>query len=185
MLGDSANKSKPPPIARALAGGTVPGIARRIAALPYEGLLVLALVLIAGFPVAGLRGAAPDGMANFLFQTYLLLVTAVYFIWQWQKRGQTLPMKTWRFRVVDQNGQIPSWPRATLRFVCAMIFFGPACIGILLLFFPARISPVVSMWFFLPLVATILYGRFDRDRQFLHDRLAGTQIVDVPPFAKT
>ncbi len=159
-------------------GRRIPGIWRRIAALPYEGLLLLALLLIAGFPFAGLRDAS--GVAHTVFQIYLLLVTALYFVWQWQKRGQTLPMKTWRFQVVDRYGHIPSWKRAGLRFLFAMIFFGPACIGLVLLFFPERLNPVISMWFFLPMMATLLYSRFDRERQFLHDRLAGTQLVDMP-----
>ncbi len=155
-------------------------IFRRLAAIPYEGLLLLALVLIASFPIAGLRGATLDGAGHILFQLYLLLVIAGYFVWHWQRRGQTLAMKTWRIRVVDQQGNILSWRRALLRFFCAALFFGPACVGILLLFFPARLSPVITMWFFFPMVATILYGRFDRERQFLHDRLAGTRLEDAP-----
>ncbi len=162
----------------------VPSVGRRLAAIPYEGLLLLALLLIASFPVAGLRGAALDGTAHIVFQLYLGLVMAAYFVWHWQQRGQTLAMKTWRFRVVDRQGRILSWQRATLRFCCAAIFFGPACAGLLLLFFPGRMSPVITMWFFFPLAATLLYGLFDRDQQFLHDRLAGTQLRDAPPLIK-
>ncbi len=159
----------------------VPSVGRRLAAIPYEGLLLLALVLIAGFPIAGLRGAALDGTAHLVFQLYLGLVIAGYFVWHWQQRGQTLAMKTWRFRVVDRQGRIPTWQRALLRFFCAAIFFAPACAGLLLLFFPGRMSPVITMWFFFPLAATLLYGLFDREQQFLHDRLAGTQLRDAPP----
>lgn len=160
---------------------TVPGIGRRIAAIPYEGLLLIALLLIVSFPFAGHAGKTLDGLGQIFFQVYLLAVTATYFVWQWQKNGQTLAMKTWRFRVVNQFNEIPSWPRALLRFVFAAVFFGPAAIGVLLLFFPGRMSPVISMWFFLPLITTLLYARFDGNHQFLHDRLAGTQLLDAPP----
>jgi uncharacterized RDD family membrane protein YckC len=163
---------------------TVPSITRRLAAIPYEGLLLLALVLIASFPIAGLKGATLAGMPHLLFQLYLFAVTATYFVWQWQKSGQTLPMKTWRFRVVSAADQPITLRRGLIRFICCLIFFGPACVGILLFFFPARLSPVITMWFFLPMIATLLYARFDANRQFLHDRLAGTKLVDAIPAAK-
>jgi uncharacterized RDD family membrane protein YckC len=89
-------------------------------------------------------------------------------------------MKTWRFRVVNVNGKRVSWGRAILRFFSALFCFGPACAGVLLLFFPARLSPLITMWAFFPLMATVLYARFDVDGQFLHDRLAGTRIEDAP-----
>ena len=90
-------------------------------------------------------------------------------------------MKTWRFRVVDATGRALSFKRALSRFICAMIFYGPACVGVALLFFPDRVSRVIAMWAFLPLAATILWARHDADRQFLHDRLAGTRLIDVKP----
>lgn len=163
---------------------TIPSIGRRIAAIPYEGLLLIALLLIVSFPFAGLAGKSFAGMGQIFFQIYILGITATYFVWQWQKNGQTLAMKTWRFCVVDQFNQTLSWPRALLRFIFSAIFFVPAAIGSLLLFFPGRMSPVISMWFFLPLITTLLYARFDGSRQFLHDRLAGTQLIDAPPPGK-
>ena len=157
-----------------------PSITRRLACIPYEGLLLVALVLIASFPIAGLKGLTLSGTPHLLFQFYLASVTAVFFAWQWQKSGQTLPMKTWRFRVVTTDGQRLGWSRALWRFLCAAVFFGPACVGLLLLLFPSRVSPVITMWGFLPLAADLLYAKFDRQQQFLHDRLAGTLLEDAP-----
>ena len=87
---------------------TIPGIGRRIAAILYEGLLLIALLLIVSFPFSGLAGKAVEGLGQIFFQAYLLAITATYFVWQWQKSGQTLAMKTWRFRVVNQLIAIPS-----------------------------------------------------------------------------
>ena len=157
-----------------------------MAAIPYEGLLLLALVLIASFPIAGLKGLTLAGVPHIIYQGYLLLVTGLYFTWQWQQSGQTLPMKTWRFRVVNADGGHLSWRRAVLRFISTLFFFGPACAGVLLFFFPARVSPLITMWAFFPLIATLLYARFDAEGQFLHDRLAGTRIEEAPiPRGKT
>lgn len=158
----------------------VPSIRRRLAALPYEGLLVLALLLVAAFPFAGLKGATLQGIPHLLAQIYFLTVTASYFVWFWRRGGQTLAMKTWRFRIIEASGQPLTFARALLRFGCALLFYGPACVGLVLLFFPARINPVFTMWAFLPMIAAILWARFDVDHQFLHDRLAGTRLVSLP-----
>ena len=156
-----------------------PSIKRRIATLPYEGSLLLALIVIAAFPVSGLRGATLSGIPHILFQAYLFCVMAAYFTWFWRHGGQTLAMKTWRFRVVNRHGGELSFATALARFICALLFYGPACVGVVLLFFPARVSPIIAMWAFLPMVATILWARHDVDQQFLHDRIAGTRLVDV------
>lgn len=139
----------------------------------------MALLLIAAFPLAGLKGITLQGAPHLLMQVYFFVVTAAYFVWFWHHGGQTLAMKTWRFRVVDKHGNGLTVMRAFARFVLAIAFFGPACVGLILLFFPGRISPVLSMWLFLPMVASLLWARFDADRQFLHDRLAGTRLVLV------
>jgi uncharacterized RDD family membrane protein YckC len=159
----------------------VPSIRRRVAALPYEALLILAVLFLAAFPLVGFNGATLEGVAHLLSQAYFLCVAAAYFTWFWRHGGQTVAMKTWRFRVISVTGQRLTLTRALARFGCALLFHGPAVAGLLLLFFPKRISPVVAMWTFLPLFATLLWARFDTDRQFLHDRMAGTRLVLVAP----
>jgi uncharacterized RDD family membrane protein YckC len=156
-----------------------PGIPRRLAVLPYEGLMLLALVLIASFPAAGLRGAALSGWPHLLFQAYLFCLTATYFTWFWRHGGQTLPMKTWGIQMVDHHGRPLHFSRAFLRFFAALMMYGPACAALVMLFFPARISPYITVWGFLPMIATLLWARFDSDHQFLHDRLAGTRLIDA------
>ena len=156
-----------------------PSIKRRLASLAYESMLLTALLFIAAFPVAGLKGAALAGVPHFIFQAYLLCVTAAYFTWFWRHGGQTLAMKTWAFRVVNIDGSNLNFARALLRFFVALLFYGLACVGLVLLFFPERVSRVITMWAFLPMAATVLWARFDVDRQFLHDRIAGTRLVDA------
>lgn len=145
--------------------------------MPYETLLVVALLLIAAFPLAGAGNLTRRGTPHFLVQTYFLCVVATYFSWFWHHGGQTLAMKTWRIRVTDANGKSITIGRALARFACAALFFVPAAVGVVLLLFPNRISPLIAMWLLLPPVATILWVPFDPDRQFLHDRMAGTRLV--------
>jgi uncharacterized RDD family membrane protein YckC len=132
-----------------------PGLSRRMACLFYEGLVVFALLLI-GFliPQALLSGAGISVPGKLLW-VHALLLLMLYFVWFWlNAHGQTLPMKTWRLRVVDINGGPLRPMQAVLRYLAAwpsILLFG---IGIL--------------WFLV-----------DRDKQFLHDRIAGTRIVSA------
>jgi uncharacterized RDD family membrane protein YckC len=156
-----------------------PPLWRRLAAIPYEGLLLLALMLVAAFPVAGLKGLTLNGFPHLIFQLYLFSVSAAYFIWFWYHGGQTLPMKTWHFKVVDMRGRPLRAGRALLRFFCSLIIFGPAVVGLVLLFFPDRMRASLVLWAFLPMIAAIWWGRFDPEHQYLHDRLAGTRLVET------
>lgn len=156
-----------------------PSIRRRLAALSYEALLILAVLLIAAFPLAGFKGAALQGVPHLLAQVYFLCVAATYFTWFWRRGGQTLAMKTWRFSVTSISGRPLTFARAIGRFGCAFLFYGPAVLGLFLLFFPSRVSPAITIWAFLPMLATILWARFDPDHQFLHDRMAGTRLVSI------
>jgi len=118
----------------------------------YETLIVLAVVLFAGLVFYGVVNSRLQGGIRHLFQLYLFLVLAVYFVVCWSHGGRTLPMQTWKMRMVRSDGMSIGIGQAMLRYVLA--------------------------WFsLLSLGAGFLWAFFDRDRQFLHDRLAGTRIV--------
>jgi uncharacterized RDD family membrane protein YckC len=130
----------------------VPGIGRRVLAMLYESLIVFAIAFFAGLAFYGATHGQLSGNARVVFQLYLFLVLGAYFIACWSRGGRTLPMQTWKMRVVRRDNQPIGVERAALRYVLAwpsLLLFG---IGV--------------FWAFL-----------DRDRQFLHDRLAGTRIV--------
>jgi uncharacterized RDD family membrane protein YckC len=129
---------------------------RRLASLLYECLTLAALWFIAGFLVVGLLPRELTGMARLLFQAYLILVAGGYFMWFWRRGGQTLAMKTWRLRLVDTRGGALTPRQALARFALAAL--GTLCLG-----------------------AGFLWALVDRDRQFLHDRVAGTRVARVPP----
>jgi uncharacterized RDD family membrane protein YckC len=133
-----------------------PGIARRLASALYDLLLAVALILIATFPFLALFGDSTHGWRRHLLQLWVLVVVGGYFVWFWTHGGQTLPMKTWRIRLVraDGGGAIGRL-RAAHRFMLAVLGTLAAGVGF--------------AWAF-----------FDRDRQFLHDRLAGTALVEAP-----
>lgn len=127
------------------------GLGRRGLALLYEILLVTAVVLfgaVLGVPATQLAGPL---WARPLLQIALCFLVGAYFIWQWT-HGQTLAMKTWRIRIVGPDGTPPDARRALLRLAVALA--GSLLLG-----------------------AGFAWALVDRDRQFLHDRVAGTRLV--------
>lgn len=130
---------------------SIPGIGRRLASMLYEALLLVAVLFTAAFIfVAIARDATSPGIRP-IFQLYLASVVAAYFLWYWLHGGQTLPMKTWRLRLVSADGNPISLKQACLRFALAAIGIASGL--------------------------SIIWALFDRDRQFLHDRLADTKLV--------
>lgn len=129
-----------------------PGIGRRLLSLIYELLLLTALVLLAGAAATAVSQLAAPDHARTITQVLVALACIVYFAGQWHHRGQTLPMKTWRIRLETTDGRTVTVPRAVLRACLAPAAY--LCFGI-----------------------AVLWAFIDRDRQFLHDRIAGTRLV--------
>ena len=77
-----------------------------------------------------------------------------YFIWFWTHGGQTLAMQTWKLKLTTATGEGLNLKQGITRYLYAVV-------GISLFGFG------------------IFWALFDRDHQFLHDRLAGTRIVNV------
>lgn len=129
-----------------------PGIGRRLASMLYEGLVIFAVLLIFFWlPQALVAGMWGMQSAKLLW-LHVFLLLGFYFVWFWLKAGQTLPMKTWRLRLVDREGQKLRPLQAVLRYLAAwpsILLFG---IG-------------------------ILWALLDKDAQFLHDRIAGTRVT--------
>ncbi|MBE2258408.1 MAG: RDD family protein [Candidatus Accumulibacter sp.] len=130
-----------------------PSIVRRLASMLYESLLllgVLAVLLI--LPHLLLGALAHRLAAPVIVQAHGFLVMLIYCLWFWSNGRQTLAMKTWHIRLVTRDGLAVRPAQALLRYLLCWpsIVFGGA---------------------------GIIWALLDRDRLFLHDRLAGTQLV--------
>jgi uncharacterized RDD family membrane protein YckC len=154
-----------------------PALRRRLTCLIYEGVLLFGVVFIAGYLFSTLTQQR-NGLTHHLWlMGWLGLVVGVYFVGFWTHGGQTLPMKTWRFRMVDTSREPVKVPRAIVRYVLSWLWWLPplALHPLLGLTVPVTLALLVA-WIALWSAATLL----DADRQFIHDRLAGTRIVPVP-----
>jgi len=121
--------------------------------MSYELLLITALLLVTVILPHTLLGAFAKVQAPALaLKVHFFAVLLVYFVWFWVNGGQTLAMKTWRIRVVDVGGGRLRPAQAAFRFMAAWLSLGLGGIG-------------------------IIWARFDREGQFLHDRIADTRLV--------
>lgn len=127
---------------------------RRTLCLIYDFLLFLAIWFVASFIFIMIVQDTNFDYFKPIYQFYSLSVIGIYFIWFWTHGGQTLAMQTWRMRVVAKNGTALSMKQAITRYIFAVIGITSFGIG-------------------------IIWALFDRDQQFLHDRLAGTRIIKI------
>jgi len=121
--------------------------------MAYESIL-LACVLLVGFllPELALGMAYNIAWPGWALWGHVFIVIGAYFAWYWRHGGQTLAMQTWKIRLSTPSGTTPTLAQLALRYFLAwpsLIFLG----------------------------AGLFWAIFDRDRQFLHDRLAGTRLV--------
>jgi uncharacterized RDD family membrane protein YckC len=144
----------------------------------YEALLLFAMAFFATW-LFQLAAGTPqlEGWRRSLLQAFLLAVFAAYFLWCWLRGGQTLAMKAWRIRLVAPGrARLP--PRiALLRFVYAAALIGSFLAALVAAFLHR--SPWLALITLAVTGLSLGWALFDRDGQFLHDRLAGTRLVLV------
>jgi len=173
-VGEAASKASPGETSPAGA----PGIVRRLFSMAYEGTLLFAVAFVATwlFQFAA-GGAIVDGWQRTALQLYLAAVFAAYFLWCWLRGGQTLAMKAWGIRLVASHEPRVTARLALKRLAYAAAFVGSFCMALVGAF--VHHNPWLS---FLTLAISGIglgWALFDRDRQFLYDRLAGTRLVLV------
>ena len=128
---------------------------RRVAAMFYDGLLLISVLFLATLAVLPLtRGEAVVGSA--LYDAYILVIIFFYFAWHWVHKGQTLGMRAWRLRVVQESGRPLTWWHALLRFMFAIVSWVPLGLGF--------------WWIWL-----------DKEKMTWHDRASGTRVVSESP----
>ena len=132
------------------------GLLRRLAAIVYDLLLVVAVLFMATVPFIAVRGGEPvepDG--NLVYQLTIAATIYAFFVFFWSWRGRTLGMQAWRIQLETMDGKRPDFRIASVRFLAA----------------------VVSL---LPLGLGFLWQLWDRDKLAWHDRLSGTRVRYYP-----
>lgn len=123
----------------------------------YESLLLLGVLSVTFIlPHLALGMGFEIVLPGPLLLLHIFLVIGTYFVWYWSHGGQTLAMQTWRLRIVGVDSNPPKLKQLLLRYLLSwpcLLLYG----------------------------AGLIWAFFDRDRQFLHERLSGTRIIFVPP----
>ena len=127
------------------------GLFRRLAAILYDSLLIIAMWLITTLLLVAFinDGAALQGP---LFQFGLYSEACLFYSYFWRLRGQTLGMQVWKIKLVSPSLQTLSWQECFAR-----LFFALVSVSMLGLGF--------------------IWMLFDPDRLTWHDRASGTRVV--------
>jgi len=151
---------------------------RRLAALVYDLLIVLAIVMMVGLLcqlATGGRLIATGAHAVVppWYQALQGMVVAAYFIASWRRGGQTVGMRPWRIRVSRDDGGAISLQQAVIR---VLIAAAPMLLLVLapMLGLRATLWAVLGAW-----VAWFGTALFDPRRRALHDIAADTEVRRV------
>jgi uncharacterized RDD family membrane protein YckC len=127
------------------------GLFRRLAAILYDSLLIIAMWLITTLLLVAFinDGATLQGP---LFQFGLYFEACLFYSYFWRLRGQTLGMQVWKIKLVSPSLQTLSWQECFAR-----LFFALVSVSMLGLGF--------------------IWMLFDPDRLTWHDRASGTRVV--------
>jgi uncharacterized RDD family membrane protein YckC len=171
---------------------------RRLAVLPYDGLLVFTILIVASsillpFKKSEFEKLIESGVhllvynnaagltQNYLKTAYFLVVLFIFFGWFWTHGGQTLGMRAWKLRLVNNDGTTINWLQAALRFILSLPFW--TYLGILSFksFFIGKDIAIINSLFSLPgwllyLVAAIWFI-LDYLPSNWRDRLSGTRMI--------
>ncbi len=157
---------------------STPTVKRRLIVMVYETFLLLAveMLAVALWLLVTRNSHAP--LAGYGLKAFLFVVTGAYFVWSWTNSGHTLAMKTWRLCLTDRSQGRVSIKTAALRYLLAWGWFLPALALCGLFGLKGKLE--VSIAIAAGILAWGLTAFLDKDRQFLHDRLAGTRLVQLP-----
>lgn len=133
---------------------------RRSAAMTYDALLILAIMMLASLPISSLDPATNTvgfisvPWLRFVYQVFLYYLIFLFYYVFWRIQGQTLGMQVWKIKTLDESGRIMSPGQCVLRFALA--------------------TPAILLGF-----TGYLWALFDKDRITVYDRLSHSRVVYV------
>ncbi len=140
-----------------------PSLLRRLTAMIYDGLLVIAAVFIVNALALGLQVKInPDAehvLPPNLGLSLILLTSSGFFTAFWLKGGQTLGMQAWRVKLISSEGGDPRLGQCLLRCLGALV--SACCLGL-----------------------GYLWCLVDKNKRYWHDYLSGTELILLPKRGK-
>lgn len=183
-----AKKVKSPPPSPPKARVELARVGVRMAAVLYDGLLIIAINAILAAILIGIATPAevaakhqavvlPDWFRHFVLFPAMVLMTWLFYGYFWRKTGQTLGMQTWRLKVIKPNGQLLSWNDAFGRCAAAMIL--PTICGLAAnALYNSSGAFALSLVF--GFVGNYLWAWINGRGLAWHDQLSATVVIRVP-----
>jgi len=163
--------------------GEPAGVFRRLAALLYDLLLVVALAFVATFAMLPLtHGEAiltsTQGFVGHLYHALLFSLVLGYFGWCWTRTGQTLGLKAWRIKLETGIGERLGWRGAIERFLLGT---GVAVLGVTGLWYlrapGSGLAHAGAALLVAPAIANYGWMLFDPAKRSLLDMAGRTRVV--------
>ena len=134
-------------------------IHRIIGSAIYDLLVVMGLLMIAGFIAVGayhlITGEEAIPANSLVFQLYLLAVISGYFLYFWKRSGQTVGMKAWRIRLVNRKKEAISVKQLLIRQLVAIPAYCLLLLG-------------------------VIWQYWDKSGLNWHDHASGTKLIYIP-----
>ncbi|MDG6773467.1 RDD family protein [Thiomicrorhabdus sp. ZW0627] len=105
-----------------------------IFALLYDFILLCAVWFAAALPYVLWQGGQLQSSpaAHLGFQLYLLAITYLYLTYFWVNSGQTPGLRTWKLKLIRDDGYLLTRHNANIRFIWAVLFCLFGWIGLFL-----------------------------------------------------
>ena len=173
---------------------TVAKPAVRLAAIVYDGMLILAMLFLVGAALAVLgtvlfldvgttsqeAKTLPIWYQNAVMTPAFVLTLVGFYGIFWRKSGQTLGMQTWRLKTVNDQGGLLTWRQSFVRIISACLL--PAlCAVIGALVHGSKLAILVAA--VLGFLFNFLFCLFNRRGLAVHDMLSNTITLKVPKIA--
>ena len=148
---------------------------RRLLALVYDLLIVVAIVMVVGLLCQLATGGQlirTDGQAVIpvWYRPLQGLVVSAYFISSWLRGGQTVGMRPWHIRLIARDGGNPTLQQAVLRVLVAAA-------PMLVLMLAPTLGLHATLWTLLVVwAAWFAVALIDPRRRALHDIVAATEL---------
>jgi len=127
---------------------------KRLGAMFYDGLIVIALLMLATVLLLPFNHGLAIRPGNYLYSIYLITVVFSYFCFSWCRSGQTIGLRAWKLQVCSLNGGRIDILQALLRFGFAI---------------PSLLLVGLGLW----------WSLIDEKQMAWHDRWSRTMIKEV------
>ncbi len=176
----TATKPTTPPVELA-------GMGARLAAVIYDGLLIVALnaivatiLIVIATPhdiaVQNQTQVLPEWFRSLVLFPAMMTMTWLFYGYFWRKTGQTLGMQTWRLKVIKPDGVFLPWGDSAGRCAAALVF--PIFCGLVAKFL-GHGAGVFALSVIFGFIANYLWAWVNGRGLAWHDQLSATVVIRV------